>query len=191
MFVRQLIGRQAGEIIEMRADAAQACLAQGSAAPVTDEEMAAAGIAKPPPAADTVPTLPEGYEALARPDGLGFDVYRTPVMRGEKGAITSESLNPAPLPNMIAVRDFIAAIATPNTPPSTQDAGNVAIPEDWQSLSATDLKALAKALGADPAPSTKADASAFIEKAITDRATAAVSGSAPSDPDAGADQPKG
>ncbi len=173
MFVRQLIGRQAGEIIEMRADAAQACLAQGSAAPVTDEEMAAAGMAKPQPEDDVAPGLPDGYEALRRSDGLGFDVYRAPVLRSDDNVITSDSLNVAPLPNMIAVRDFVAENGGTAPGGAPADSGNVAIPEDWQSLDAAGMKSLAGALGAVPAPSTKAAAVAFIEAVIAGRAAAA------------------
>lgn len=62
MFVRQKIGPQAGEIIEMPYLAAQNCLAVGTADPVTDEEIAEAGLA---PAVVTPPnkaeTLPPGY----------------------------------------------------------------------------------------------------------------------------------
>lgn len=167
MFVRQLIGRQAGEIIEMRADAAQACLAQGSAATVTDEELAAAGIAKPPTPIDTAPAMTAGYEAHSRPDGLGYDVFRSPVTRGERNEITSESLNSAPLPNLVAARDFAAdhaAAATSESKRALEES--LGLPEDWRVSKADDMKALAVQAGADPAPTTKADALAFLEAKI-------------------------
>lgn len=170
MFVRQLIGRQAGQIIEMPYHAAEACLAQGSAERVTDAEILAAGLTPeaPVPVAELSITLPDGFEAHARPDGLGFDLYRSPVTRDDKGEITSEPLNAAPLHNLIAARDAAVQLVEPPAP-----AGPVDIPEGWEDLKAEPMKALAVALGADPEPTTKAEAVAFIEAEIARRADAA------------------
>lgn len=62
MFVRQQIGPQAGQIIEMPYLAAQNCLSCGSAVAVTDEEIAEAGLvpADLPPAVKP-DEMPPGY----------------------------------------------------------------------------------------------------------------------------------
>lgn len=190
MFVRQMIGRHAGEIVEMRADAAQACLSQGSAAAVTDEEMTAAGLALPAlPAPDTVPVLPAGYEFHPRQDSLGFDVFRSPVERGEGNAIISEPLNVAPLHNLAALRDYVAALVA-----AKHDGANAAmkaqaedaliaralaergVPENWRRMSAADLKALAVSLGVDPAPGTKDEAWTAVAAIVEAVSNAAVAG---------------
>lgn len=83
-FVRQLIGRQAGQIVEMPFHVMQACLATGTAAAVTEDEMREAGIA-PPRVSDVEPdTFPDGYAAVPDEGGAGFNVT------GPDGALIRE-----------------------------------------------------------------------------------------------------
>lgn len=172
MFVRQLIGRTAGTIVEMPYSAAEACLANGTVARVTDEEIRQAGLTPPePPPQVAVPVVPPGYEAHSRIDGQGYDLFRQPVTRNERGDIIDEAVNPTPLHNLAALRDFIAQVVEA---PSHQDRTQpVEIPEGWADLKAEDMKALAASLGADPAPATKADAAAFIDAEVARRTAAA------------------
>lgn len=173
MFVRQLIGRTAGTIIEMPYSAAEACLANGTVALVTDEEIRQAGFSPPePPPRAVVPLVPHGYEAHSRIDGQGYDLFRQPVNRNERGDITDEPVNPTPLHNLAALRDFITQVVEA---PARVDppCPVVEIPDGWVELKADDMKALAVSLGADPAPATKADAAAFIEAEIARRDQAA------------------
>lgn len=167
MFVRQLIGRQAGQIIEMPFSAAEACLSNGTVQRVTEAEIIAAGHTPPqqPPAPEPA-VVPDGYEALTRIDGQGYDVFKRPVTRNERGDVTDEALNPAPLHNLAALRDFVTQVLEAPPPPHVSP---VTIPEGWQDLKADEMKALAVSLGADPAPSTKADAIAAIDAEIARR----------------------
>lgn len=107
MFVRQKIGPQAGEIIEMPYLAAQNCLDVGSAEAVTDEEITAAGL-KP---ADITPpakaeTIPPGYRVdlcvdLDDDDNEftpgGYDVFDAGGVR-----LTAD----VDIPNLVAARSF-------------------------------------------------------------------------------------
>lgn len=107
MFVRQKIGPQAGEIIEMPYLAAQNCLSVGSADPVTDEEVAAAGLK---PADITAPakaeTIPPGYRVDLCVDldddeneftPGGYDVFDAGGVR-----LTAD----IDIPNLVAARSF-------------------------------------------------------------------------------------
>ncbi|GLK67013.1 hypothetical protein [Hansschlegelia plantiphila] len=97
MFVRQLIGRQSGAILDMPYEAATSNIAAGTCAPVTDHELREAGVA------------PEGGLEAARPEGIpsgfrieptedgGFDVY-------EAGGIR---INDQPFPNIPAARSAV------------------------------------------------------------------------------------
>ncbi len=176
MFVRQLIGRQAGEIVEMPYHAAEACLSNGTVQRVTDAEIVAAGMTPPePPPVEAAPMVPHGYEAISRLDDQGYDLFRQPVTRNERGDVTDEPVNEKPLHNLAALRDFITQVVEAPKPADPQPAD---IPEGWQDLNAADMKALAVALGADPAPATKADATAFVQSVVDARAA----DSKPADP---------
>jgi len=156
MFVRQLIGPQAGEIIDLPHHAAEACLAVGSAAPVTDEEIADAGLQSAP---DFVPPkadeLPPGYR-LDLAEGGGYNVFDAGGVN-----LTAEQ----DIPNLAAARSFaidhaqiglvpVAVADEPNEPE---------LPADWRDLHhATQVK-LAKQF--DETVSTKAEAIVVLEAA--------------------------
>jgi len=179
MFVRQLIGQQAGQIIEMPYHVVQACLSNGTVQSVTDAEVVEAGLTPPePPPVEAAPLVPHGYEAISRLDGQGYDLFKQPVLRNERGDVISEAVNEKPLHNLAALRDYVAQVLErPAEPP--KDPADVVIPEGWQNLRADEMKALAAALGADPAPATKADALAFIEGVEAARAAAAEAAKTP------------
>ncbi|OWV67935.1 hypothetical protein ATY76_13495 [Rhizobium sp. R339] len=111
MFVRQLIGREAGNIINMPYDAAQSCLAMGTVEAVTDEEIAAAGLEAPEPVVANRPDeLPRGFRVEAIPGG-GYDLF------DPGGVNISKDVE---LPNMIAARELAWSVihpvdATPDT----------------------------------------------------------------------------
>ncbi|MBB4574394.1 hypothetical protein [Rhizobium lentis] len=111
MFVRQLIGREAGNIINMPYDAAQSCLAMGTVEAVTDEEIAAAGLEAPEPVVANRPDeLPRGFRVEAITGG-GYDLF-------DPGGVNI-SLD-VELPNMIAARELAWSVihpvdATPDT----------------------------------------------------------------------------
>lgn len=111
MFVRQLIGREAGNIINMPYDAAQSCLAMGTVEAVTDEEIAAAGLEAPEPVVANRPDeLPRGFRVEAIPGG-GYDLF------DPGGVNISKDVD---LPNLIAARELAWSVihpvdATPDT----------------------------------------------------------------------------
>lgn len=76
MFVKQLIGRQAGEIVEMEFAEAKVCLDAGTAQRVSDEEIEAASHQ---PAASRVNHTDEqllaGYRIDPAPDNSGYDAF--------------------------------------------------------------------------------------------------------------------
>lgn len=186
MFVRQLIGRIAGQVIDLPPHVAQAMLDNGTAAKVTDAEIEAAGHELPPPPAETVPMFPEGYDQRTNEGGT-FDVYLKPIDTDASGAITSVPLNAnRDLPNLAAARSFAVqhaeAAAAAVVQAAQQDAAAQAqqaeaqarqdaipIPDAWEQLNAEDAKALAVALGATATPATKALAFDFIDAVLADR----------------------
>ncbi|NEI60917.1 hypothetical protein [Rhizobium leguminosarum] len=103
MFVRQLIGREAGTIINMPFTAAQSCLAMGTAGEVTDEEIAAAGLEPEPVVVNRPDELPHGFRVETIPGG-GFDLY------DPGGVNISKDVD---LPNLIAARDLAWSIMHP------------------------------------------------------------------------------
>ena len=107
MFVRQLIGPQAGEIIEMPHLAAQNCLSNGTVQEATDEEISAAGLkaaeVTPPAKAES---LPPGYrveefiavdEADEKFTPGGYDVF-------DAGGVMLTAEHD--IPNLAAARSF-------------------------------------------------------------------------------------
>ena len=96
MFVRQLIGRQAGTIVEMPFHAATAALACGTCSEVSDAEIAAAGIVTAPRvSAVTAEEAPRGYRIEADPVA-GYNVR-------DPGGV---QMNAQPFPNLSAARSF-------------------------------------------------------------------------------------
>jgi hypothetical protein len=139
MFVRTLIGREAGGIIDLPYSAAQACLAVGSAMAVTDEEVLAAGLTPPPAAPVNAPEgLPRDYRVEPDPEGPGFNVV-------DPGGVM---LNKQPLPNLAAARSLAHSHADPF---AGQHDGAPAVDEavDLSKLSRSDLNALAARRGVD------------------------------------------
>lgn len=158
MFVRQLIGREAGAIVELPYHAATACLAGGTAAEVTDEEIAAAGLTLPPAAPVNEPEqLPRGYRAEPDIEGYGYNVI-------DPGGVT---LNQRPLPNLAAARSLAHEHADPR-PKLAEEAGNDEDdePVDLAVLTRAQLDALAAERGIDVHDAkNKADVIAAIELA--------------------------
>lgn len=98
MFVKQLIGRLAGTVVDMPYAAATSNIAAGTCVLATDEEVAAAGLTSAP-IADPAPAeaLPIGYRIEPAEVG-GFDVY-------DPGGVR---LNQMPHPNVPAARSAAA-----------------------------------------------------------------------------------
>jgi hypothetical protein len=135
MFVRQLIGREAGTIINLPAHAAEASLLAGTVSTVTDEELAEAGLNETP--AEPLPypeQMPPGFRAEPSEDG-GFDVL-------DAGGVT---LNTEFIPNLPAARsfahDYVAAQST--TAPAVDPEPNL------DKLSRAELDALAASRNID------------------------------------------
>lgn len=138
MFVRQLIGREAGNIINMPYDAAQSCLAMGTVEAVTDEEIAAAGLEAPEPVVANRPDeLPRGFRVEAIPGG-GFDLF------DPGGVNISKDVE---LPNLVAARDLAWSIVHP-----ADAAPDTAALEE---LNKADLLKIAERAGVDIASGAK------------------------------------
>jgi hypothetical protein len=96
MFVKLLIGRAAGSIIDLRFDAAESGLAMGTCVLATEDEIALAGL--PPengPSAVIPDAFPEGYSAKAHEVG-GYMLF------GPDGAQVRDE----PFTNLSAARSF-------------------------------------------------------------------------------------
>ncbi len=107
MWVKQLIGRLAGSVVDLPYSAAENAIANGTAVAATDQEVVAAGFdvapVAPPVALDVMPI---GYRVEPTEVG-GFDLFDAGGVR----------LNEEPLPNMAAVlseaHDRVAATVRP------------------------------------------------------------------------------
>jgi hypothetical protein len=108
MFVRQLIGREAGTIQDQPFHAATSNLAAGTVERVTDAELAAAGLSTAPGPSDSAPeAFPNGY--LGKADEVsGFNVFGT----------DGGQLNEQPFPNLAAARSFAQAHFDANQGPN-------------------------------------------------------------------------
>lgn len=94
MYVRTLVGRSAGDIIDLPVHAATSGMSMGTCAAVTDEEMAAVGITPVRGAAESVAEeFPDGYTATPHEAG-GY------ALTGPDG----EPVSVAPIPNLAAAR---------------------------------------------------------------------------------------
>lgn len=94
MYVRTLIGRNAGQIQDQRSDVATSNISMGTAEIVSDEEMTAAGIVPPVNnLRETVERFPDGYTTKMDPISgyLLFDPNGNPV-------------NTQPYPNLAQAR---------------------------------------------------------------------------------------
>ena len=148
MFVRQLIGRQAGVIVEMPYHAASSGLSMGTCASVTEDEIREAGLEPLAISREAEPEAPPpGYEI--RPDEVeGFNLFDP----------NGEQLNVEPFPNMPAARGAAFAHAEGNKPASDEPLD---LPEGWRDLHFSKIIALGRKLNAEV--STKAEAIAAIE----------------------------
>ena len=156
MFVKLLIGRNAGAIVDMRLDAAQAGIANGTCEKPTDEEMAAANIPVQRGSGAEPEAMPEGYTSKPNEEAGGFDVF------GPDGT----QINVEPLRNLAQARDLARQHAE-----SAQ--GPAGIPDGWQDLAWPDLRALAQAIAPDlKSNPSKADCVAAIEAEVAKRAAA-------------------
>ena len=118
------------------------------------------------------------------PDGPGR-VVRKPKAPGssasaESAGVQTSAPTPPPAPARTSAAPSRAPKspaqpATPAEPGSSKDEGNPepsnpaspeGIPEDWRTYKYNDLRALAKAQGADPVPNTQTDLVAFIESKL-------------------------
>ncbi|WP_132254730.1 hypothetical protein [Methylobacterium segetis] len=98
MYVRQLVGRLAGTIVQMPFSAATSNIAAGTCATVTDDEITAAGLQLEPVPSDAAPDgLPAGFR-VEPTEGGGFDLLDAGGVR----------LNDEPFPNLPAARSFAA-----------------------------------------------------------------------------------
>ena len=98
-WVRQLIGRQRDEIVQMQHHEAEACLANGTVTTVTEDELLAAGIPSRQTGNGEVAKEepPPGYRIDIAPEGEGYDVF---------GPDQRERLNVELMPNKAAARVF-------------------------------------------------------------------------------------
>ena len=157
MFVRQLIGREAGTIQDQPYHAATSNIAAGTAEAVTDEELARVGLTRNPGAGVAAPeVLPEGYAAKAD-EVSGFIVFDPDGV----------ALNEQPFPNMAAARSFAhehaaAAAAAKDPEPALED------------MTVAQLKDFAEANKIELGENTrKDDIKAAIQLELEARATAA------------------
>lgn len=189
MFVRQLIGSQAGQIIDLPYHAATACLAGGTVAAVTDDEVKEAGLEPEDDFVSLPPDeIPAGFRIEEDTEGPGYNVFDASGFN-----LTTETA----IPHRIAAREFImnylqlekdgrptkkasfgkveqAEAQIPVVPTSqttdvfgatdedgdSDDEGED-IPEDWRDLHHTKQIALAKKF--DSKVSTKGEAVAALE----------------------------
>lgn len=184
MFVRQKIGPQAEQIIEMPYVAAQACIDAGTAESVTDEEIQEAGLV---PAEVTPPnkaeTLPPGYRVDLAVDlddddneftPGGYDVFDAGGVR-----LTAE----VDIPNQAAARSFAwdhyeadqEAAKQPEAAPAKQTGSTEPVEiewdKDWRDAHWMTQVKLAKQF--DPSVAKKDEAIAVLEAAEADRKKAA------------------
>lgn len=157
MFVRLLIGRDAGQIQNQPYHAATGNLAAGTVALVTDEELAEANLLVPATGDQGVEeVLPEGYSA--RPsDGGGFDLFK------EDGV----QVNEIPFPNLAAARSFAHLQASEGKGTAGQDP-------DVETMTVAQLKEFAAEQHIDLGENTrKDDIKAAIQLELEARAGAA------------------
>lgn len=107
MWVKQLIGRLAGSVVDLPFSAAENAIANGTALAATDREVIDAGFAVAAgPAPVALDVMPIGYRVEPTEVG-GFDLFDAAGIR----------LNGEPLPNMAAVlsfaHDHVAATVLP------------------------------------------------------------------------------
>lgn len=157
-YVVSLIGQQAGDIIEMPAHAAEACISNGTARLPTEAELQE-WLDSPkatPRSAEVVERLIEGFETRRREDGQGYDLF---VRDSEK------PLNDAPLANLVQARDLAARVSE-----AAGGGDPVDIPGDWEDLGLVELRALAQKI--DPRVKTNNQATAAIKAELKRRAEA-------------------
>lgn len=140
MFVRLLIGRQAGGIVDLPFHAATASIDSGTAVAATGEEIAAAGFEVPARAAAIPESLPPGYVAVPHEAGSGF------TLKAPDGTV----LNEAPIANLVAARGM-----------ACNHANGLAVSAqattDMSSLTVAELKVLAAGEKIDLTGATKKD----------------------------------
>ncbi|QXZ79658.1 Rho termination factor N-terminal domain-containing protein [Rhizobium sp. L51/94] len=182
MYVRQLIGREAGNIIVMPYSAATSCLAMGTVAEVTDEEIEAAGLEVEVFSANLPDALPHGFRVEALPEG-GFDLY------DPGGVNLSADIS---LPNMVAARDYAHSIVNP-----VDAAPTLALPAPtaFDKLSKAELLQVAESAHVEvPASAKKADIiAALIDACINapEDVSAATGGEDQSGAEGGGDAAEG
>lgn len=135
MFVRQLIGREAGTIIELPYHAATASLGMGTCAAVTDDEIAEAGLTPARTYSAIRPDeMPQGYRAISG-EGGGFDVI-------DAGGVV---VNQEFIPNLPAARSFALALAGHETPAADEEEPELVL----EKMTRAELDALAAERGID------------------------------------------
>lgn len=145
MWVRQLIGRQAGTIVEMPFADAQLAKANDTAADVTAEEIAEAGHQVQAQATEApAEKMIEGYRVESSLRGGGFDVFDAGGVR----------INDDPLHNHIVARDHAVAHARAMRalPPLAVKTDRTA---EYEKSTVDQLKAEAKARSVDDSKATK------------------------------------
>lgn len=179
MFVRNLIGRNHGQIQEQPYHVASSNIAMGTAEIVTDEEIREAGLE--PPAAnlrESVERFPDGY-VVKKDDVWGYNVF------DPKG----EQVGSQPLGNLTVARsaaynhlDALAAEAAAKAAAKKGGAAGTTAPTPigdtdvvkLSALTVAKLDALAAEMGINLATAkNKAEKIALIERALAEKAAAA------------------
>ncbi len=111
MYLKSLVGRAAGSVVDMQKVAAEAALVNGTHVVATEEEIMAAGYTREPVQSDVAPaTLPEGFKVVRYPGGGGFE------LRHSDDTPAADKL----FPNMLAAYEHARGLLPPDD--TTEDA---------------------------------------------------------------------
>lgn len=158
MFVKQLIGRQAGMVIDMGFNEAMACIDNGTAQRATEDEITDAMTATTAPVASVRPEeLIAGYRMEAADDGSGFHVFDPGGVR-----LTGKDDQPA-LRNHLEAQQFMRDYALrtrglPEDPKPEGGEGSDLFNEeavDYSKKTVEELQAMAAARNLDTSGATK------------------------------------
>jgi hypothetical protein len=167
MFVKQLIGRQAGMVIDMGYEEAKACIDNGTAQRATEQEITDVMNATTAPVESIRPEeLIAGYRMEAADDGSGFHVF-------DPGGVRLTGKDDQPIPrNHLEAQQFMRdyALRTRGLPEDKkpEDDGSSkpdAEVVDYKKNTVEELQAMAAARNLDTSGATKkADWIALLER---------------------------
>jgi hypothetical protein len=131
MYVKSLVGRAAGSVIDLPKLAADSAILNGTHEVATEDEIMAAGYKTTPVQTDSAPTtLPEGFKVVRYPGGGGFE------LRFENDKPAADEL----FPNMIAAYEAAAGMAGKDKPAEVPSAVEDIVPdEEAAKIAAEDL----------------------------------------------------